>query len=196
MCLLSQINTYYRKHNADRIVQGDILREVKFADWDWDTKKGNIEIYEKVLPYIVIITQDCDLDQDFKYRTTTTKNNDKLLQSILVCPAYGWEDFIKGDHLIDFNLKMETINSSNQRNLIKHQQVLRYHYLETDSENQMPALVIDFKHYYTLPVEFLRYIYKKHYVSPMNELFRESLSQRFSFYLSRIGLPEIRKMSE
>jgi hypothetical protein len=194
MCLLSQINTYYRKHNADRIVQGDILREVRFTDWDWDIKKGNIEIYEKVLPYIVIITQDCDLDQDFKYRTTTTKNNDKLLQSILVCPAYGWEDFIKGDHLRDLDLKMETINS-NQRNLIKHQQVPRYHYLETDSENQMPALVIDFKHYYTLPVEFLRYIYKKHYVSTMNELFRESLSQRFSFYLSRIGLPEIRKIS-
>jgi hypothetical protein len=195
MCLLSQINTYYRKHNAGRIVQGDILREVKFTDWDWDIKNSNIEIYEKVLPYLVIITQDCDLDQDFKYRTTTTKNNDKLLQSILVCPAYGWEDFIKGDHLIDFDLKMESINS-NQRNLIKHQQVPRYHYLETDSENQTPALVIDFKHYYTLPVEFLRYIYKKHYVSSMNELFRESLSQRFSFYLSRIGLPEIRKISE
>lgn len=192
MCLLSQINSYYRKHNADRIVQGDILKEVKFTDWDWNAKKNNIEIYEKNLPYIIILTQDCDLEQDFRYRTTIMKNNDKLLQSILVCPAYGWQDFIQGDHLKDFKLKMERINS-NQRNLIKNQQVPRYHYLEIDSENQTPALVIDFKHYYTLPVEFLRYIYKKHYVSSMNELFRESLSQRFSYYLSRIGLPEIKK---
>lgn len=136
MCLLSQINSYYRKHNADRIVQGDILKEVKFTDWDWNAKKNNIEIYKKNLPYIIILTQDCDLEQDFRYRTTIMKNNDKLLQSILVCPAYGWQDFIQGDHLKDFKLKMEIINS-NQRNLIKNQQVPRYHYLEIDSENQL-----------------------------------------------------------
>ena len=193
MCLLSQIKTYYRKHNADRIVQGDILREVKFSDWDWDTEKNNVIIYEKNLPYVVILTQDCDLEQDFKYRTTTVKNNDKILQSILVCPAYGWEDFTKGDHLKDFELKMEVI-TSDKKKLIRTQQVPRFHYLEEDSESQTPALVIDFKHYYTLPVEFLRHIYIKHYVSSMNELFRESLSQRFSFYLSRIGLPEIKKV--
>ncbi|NPV61890.1 MAG: hypothetical protein HPY61_04545 [Methanotrichaceae archaeon] len=173
-------------------MQGDVLREVKFSDWDWDTEKNEVIIYEKKLPYIVVLTQDCDLEQDFKCRTTAEKNDDKILQAILVCPAYGWEDFIKGDHLKDFNLKMESINS-NKRNLIKTQQVARFHYLEEDPESQIPSLVIDFKHYYTLPVEFLCYIYKRHYVTSMNELFRESLSQRFSFYLSRIGLPEIKR---
>jgi hypothetical protein len=70
-------------------MQGDILRDVKFSDWDWDAKKKDIIIYEKELPYIVILTQDCDLEWDSKYRTTTQKNDDKKLQSILVCPAYG-----------------------------------------------------------------------------------------------------------
>lgn len=194
MCVLSKINNYYRKYNAERIIQGDILREVKFRDWDWDTRKNDVIIYEKKLPYLAILTQDCDLEQDNKNRiTTSARNQDKFLQSILVCPAYGWEDFIRGDHLADYSLKMEMISSSDQKKKIKKQQVPRYHYLEEDLENQIPPLVIDFKHYYTLPVEFLRHIYKEHYAYSMEELFRESLSQRFSFYLSRIGLPEIIK---
>lgn len=140
------------------------------------------------------MTQDCDLEQDFRYRTTAVKNQDKILQSILVCPAYGWEDFIKGDHLQDYKLKMETISGSDQKKKIKQQQVPRYHYLDEDLEKQIAPLVIDFKHYYTLPVEFLMHIYKEHYAYSIEELFRESLNQRFSFYLSRIGLPEIRRV--
>jgi hypothetical protein len=195
MCVLSRISNYYRKYDAERIVQGDILRAVKFRDWDWDTKKNDIIIYEKKLPYITILTQDCDLEQDYRYRTTEVKNQDKFLQPILVCPAYGWEDFIKGDHLVDYKLKMEIISSSDQKKKIKQQQIPRYHYLEEDLENQISPLVIDFKHYYTFPVEFLRHIYKEHYAYSMEELFREALSQRFSFYLSRIGLPEINRVA-
>jgi hypothetical protein len=192
MCILSQIKSYYRKYDADRIVQGDVLNEVKFLDWDWDTEKDKVVTYEKKLPYIVILTQDCDLEQDSKYRTTAAKNNDKILQSVLVSPAYGWEEFIKGDHLQDYNLKMEKISGSDQKKKIRQQQVPRFHYLEEDKANQIPPLVIDFKHYYTLPMEFLRHIYKEHYAYSLEELFREALSQRISFYLSRIGLPEIR----
>jgi len=120
MCVLSRINNYYRKYDSERIIQGDILREVKFRDWDWDTNKSDIIIYEKKLPYLAILTQDCDLEQDNNNRTTTVaRNQDKFLQSILVCPAYGWEDFIKGDHLADYGLRMEAISSSDQKNKIK-----------------------------------------------------------------------------
>lgn len=71
MCVLSKINNYYRKYNAERIIQGDILREVKFRDWEWDTRKNDVIIYEKKLPYLAILTQDCDLEQDNKNRITT-----------------------------------------------------------------------------------------------------------------------------
>ena len=37
-------------------------------------------------------------------------------------------------------------------------------------------------------------ILKKHYIGSMKELYREDLSQRFAYYLSRIGLPEIEKI--
>ena len=144
MCILSRINAYYRKYDADRIVQGDILSEVKFRDWDWDTKKDNVIIYKKELPYIVILSQDCDLEWDFKYRTTAQKNDDKKLQSILVCPAYRWQEFIDGVHLKAYDLKMENISSTDQKKKIKQQQVPRFHYLAEDSDKQISPLVVDY----------------------------------------------------
>lgn len=56
---------------------------------------------------------------------------------------------------------------------------------------QLPELVIDFKHYYAIPRDTLFRMYPEHYLVTINQLFRESLSQRFSNYLSRIGLPEL-----
>jgi hypothetical protein len=36
-------------------------------------------------------------------------------------------------------------------------------------------------------------MHAEHYLATFNKLFRESLSQRFSNYLSRIGLPELKQ---
>ncbi len=188
MCKLSQINTYYRKHSFGRILQGDILRDVKF---NYAVQEDS-EIVEYYFPYIIVLSQDCDLQQDFNNRTdeSSDKNHDKYIQSILVCPAYLSDDLKKGEHLKRLGLTMERKNSK-QFSTITTNQNARYHYLERNPEYQVPHLVLDFKHYYTLPLEYLYGIYEKHYITSLNELFREALSQRFSFYLSRIGLPEI-----
>jgi len=188
MCKLSQINTYYRKHSFGRILQGDILRDVKF---NYAVQEDS-EIVEYYFPYIIVLSQDCDLQQDFNNRNdeSSDKNHDKYIQSILVCSAYLSDDLKKGEHLKRLDLTMERKNSK-QFSTITTNQNARYHYLEHNHEYQVPHLVLDFKHYYTLPLEYLYSIYEKHYIASLNELFREALSQRFSFYLSRIGLPEI-----
>ena len=193
MSTLSQIDSPYRKHSPERIVQGDILRDIIFLEWDLN--EGNPQkspVIDKNLPYIVILTQDCDLEQDFKNRRDKdAEKHDKFLQSILVCPAYISEQFKKGVHLEEFGLKMETFNSD-RYSVIKQNNNARYHFLEKSSrEYQIQELVLDFKHYYTIPVTVLNKIYKKHYVASLNELFREALSQRFSYYLDRIGLPDM-----
>lgn len=53
----------------------------------------------------------------------------------------------------------------------------------------IPELVIDFKHYYTIPTEEMYEAYKENYLASVEPLYREDLSQRFANYLSRIGLP-------
>jgi hypothetical protein len=192
VCKLSRIENYYRKHYAGRVVQGDILKDIMFIEWDIASSDPNdVSFVKNNLPYIVILSQDCDLDHDYKNRNDqNAEKQDAYLQSVLVCPAYLKEIFKAGDHLKGFDMRMETKGGDNYKKILKNLDH-RYHFLQGDQRFQIPDLIIDFKHYYTLPINFLYRIYDRQYVASLEELFRESLCQRFSFYLSRIGLPEI-----
>lgn len=193
MVKLSKIDGRYRRLDAGRILQGDILRDVDFVYTADDEKEVVIKYF---LPYMIILSQDCDLEQDFKNRNENdSQKHDAYLQSILVCPAYLSDHFREGDHLKEFELKMEYKNSQ-KFSAIKRNLDPRYHYLDQDPNLQVPNLIVDFKHYYTLPVDFLYKIYGAHYIASLNELFREAISQRFSFYFSRIGLPELDTVCE
>ena len=190
---LKEINSCYIKLAIKRINQGDILRNIDVIDWSY--ADDDIEIGKLTLPYAIVISQDCDLDKDFENRSKSDSDkHDKYLRTILICPAYIAADFKVGDHLKELELKMETWNSK-RFSLIKNQNNTRFHYLEQNQDLQVPELIVDFKHYYTIPTDTLIKIYNKHYLVTINPLFRECLSQRFSYYLSRIGLPEIKKMT-
>ena len=205
----SNVKSIYRHHNSLKIYQGDLLRDVNlivnYDDYDFDEFK---------MPYCIIMSQDCDLDNDFKSYETYIKLNskynlldldidtcskedknniismyDKLLPSILVCPVFLATNLREGIHLNNYNnYRMQKINSKNWNN-IKNNETPRYHYLKSDNNFQIPDLVIDFKRYYTLPTHYVYSIFKNSYVGSLNELYRERISQRFANYLSRIGLP-------
>ena len=67
----------------------------------------------------------------------------------------------------------------------------RYHFLEFDKNIRVVDSVVDFKHYFTVNTTTLQELKKDNFVCSISELYRESLSQRFANYLSRIGLPEV-----
>jgi len=193
----SKIDSIYIEHNGDRVYQGDILRDFEYQEWVFIEEK-KIKIQKRIVPYSLVLTQDCDLEWDFNNHKENEKvqdesdqeeiNQDKFLQSILVCPAYPAEKVRLGTHLEELNLTMVYLNGA-RWNLVKTNQNSRYHFLDNSSVMQIPDLVIDFKHYYSIPRNILYKEIKNHYIGSMNELFREGLSQRFAFYLSRIGLP-------
>jgi len=185
----SKIESRYVKRTVRRICQGDILRDIDVIDSYTKDAEGALEYDEITLPYIVVMTQDCDLDNDFKNRSETNpEKHDKYLRTVLVCPAYIGAKLKDGTHLDDLGLKMEKWDSKRFKQ-IREQNNTRYHFLDTDLKLQVPELVIDFKHYYAIPRDTLFRMYKDHYLVTINQLFREFLSQRFSNYLSRIGLP-------
>lgn len=187
---LSRIEKPYFKSEESRVVQGDILRDVTIVEWVRVIASGELEISERVLGYCTVLTQDCDLEQDFNNRSDLQlPNDDKYLQSILVCPAYIGQLFRAGDHLKDVNLRMQSFTNDPWRKLTSNN-LYRYHYLSALPELGIPDLVLDFKHYFTVPRDTL-YLARanKSYVGTISELFREDLSQRFAAYLSRIGLP-------
>lgn len=192
---LADVESVYVVEREDRFRQGDILRDITIVEWAAEVKEApadeRLQIMDRVLPYLVVMSQDCDLEQDHKNRSNLSSDtNDKFLQSILICPAYLEENFRAGTHLEDVGLKMQKINSDNLRR-IKRNQNYRYHYLPANRSLQVPDLFIDFKHYFTGPRDLIYDKYReKHYLATLEILFRENLSYRFAHYLSRIALPE------
>ncbi len=196
MCASSLIKTYYRKPTADRILQGDILRDVNFR-FEWvipdqtqeEEKYKAIEEYD--FPYSVVLSQDCDLQEDYMDRRDEgLSGHDSYIPSIIICPAFRALELKEGQHLEDFGYKMQYKNKHDFK-FIKKNREPRYHYLPKDTEYDIPHLILDFKQIYALPRAYLYRIYKHYYLASINELIREHLCQRFSFYFSRIGEPEI-----
>lgn len=213
----------YVKHDyLDRIYQGDIFQDLTVIDsWKYN-EDGEYDVTYVNIDYAVVMTQDCDLAGDYRNREEIqiteakkildTKNtltldkliktdkeeppkHDKYLPMILICPAYPSELLKMGTHLRD-QLKQNMENWSKQKNKfhdIKIQANPRFHYLKGDQDLQIADLIIDFKHYFTIPRDELYRVYNDAYLISLNQLFREFLSQRFVYYFSRIGLPDLPK---
>lgn len=99
--LLSKIDSKYTKHESERLHQGDIFRDLTVIE-SIDEINSELIVKEKRLQYAIVITQDCDLEQDYKNRRNENRdysNTDKFLPSILICPAYPAQSFRTGDHL-------------------------------------------------------------------------------------------------
>jgi hypothetical protein len=195
---LSQINARYRQKPIDRIMQGDIFEDVPVLRWELvDEEKITTKDPDR-LKFAIVLSQECDLDADFRnWRDAARKDHDKCLPSVLVCPAYPSEQFKLGEHL---GPEKPMLNWKKQGlfDQIKKNNHARFHFLEkaTQSDNEngiyVPSLVVDFKHYHALPIKAVYRLYDLgHYVGSINELFREELSHRFSFYLGRIGVPPL-----
>lgn len=200
---LSKIDSEYVRQSLDRFYQGNILRDIKVVEWAEEVyiedekesesrKSKSIEIRERIIPYSVILTQDCDLEHDYKNRNKLdSPDNDKYIYSILLCQAHLSERLRSGKHLEDYNIQMRKISSDEWKQL-KNNKLYRYHFLKALPDLQIPDLVIDFKHYLTIPRDVLySEEYKKCYLATISALYRENLSFRYAQYLSRIGLPDL-----
>ena len=182
-----------RKH-LRRISQGDVFRDVECIEYVAE-KRGILEVSKIILPLVVILTQDCDLEQDARYKDRKGKppsNHDKQLFSVLVAPLYNAEHVFLGQHLIDLGLTMAKINKrTTEGRMLMQNERPRYHYLDFPADVPIVASIADFKHYFSVSVAYLEKIRPKSFVCRLSELYREDLSQRFAAYLARIGLPEL-----
>jgi len=185
-----------QKTLSERVSQGDIYKNIEFIE-SITEEKGIIEINKIIFPYVIVLTQDCDLAQDFTFRLDNSKTQDKLILSVLVAPVYNAEHFFRGEHLSKLGCTMQEINiykkdkklTTDAKNLFQNK-TPRYHYLDFKKDLNMVASVIDFKHYFSLNLKCLYKIRKTNFVFKVSELYREDISQRFASFLSRIGLPD------
>jgi hypothetical protein len=177
--------------DARRVQQGDVFEDVDLVRYA-PLNSAQLEVAFVRFPWVVVLSQDCDLQQDFKTRwgRPTLANQDKYLLSVLVAPLYNASHVYLGTQLRELGLESQKIDSgkSTGSNLRKNQNP-RYHYMELPSGLGLPPLVVDFKHYFTADVGYLREKKPENWVCCVGPLFREDLAHRFSSFLSRIGLP-------
>ncbi len=174
--------------------QGDIYNDVNLIqDITYTlTIEGEKEyiVNEIRYNYAVVMSQECDLEQDYKNRIENKEDHDKYIPMILMAPAYLAESLRNGDHLQGYGQKMQRINSREWEKLKKNDNK-RYHYLKADINMNVPELVIDFKHFFTIYRDyFYSEIMNGAYLASLTILHREELSQRFCNFLSRIGIPD------
>ena len=181
------------KTSETRICQGDIFKDIEYIEYAIE-KDGVFEISKILFPYVIVLTQDCDLEQDFNCRnkanSSDKSDHDKQLISVLVAPLYNTEHVYEGTHLEKLSLNMQKIKKDRSPGkYLKNNQRERYHSLQFDNDASIPNSVIDFKHYFSVNIEALSIKKKTNFIGKVPALFRERISQRFSNFLSRIGLP-------
>lgn len=168
--------------------QGEILSTVVQTRLDLPTLNTPDEGYVRVRhPLAVILTQDCDLEQDFKARQGHVAA-DKQIPSLLFCEVATAED------LYGF------IKQTNKKlwDRIRINKDERYHFLQKVEpgddalEQGLPEMGIDFKRYFTIPTDEL---YRRVELSEaqrrciLQSPYLEHLSSRFAYYLGRVALP-------
>lgn len=198
---MAEVITKIYQDSGQAINQCDIFRNIEFIEYV-EEGEASIEISKIVFPLVIILTQACDLQQDFNSRKKIEEqqkngemneyNHDKFLISVIVAPIYNFEDFRAGNHLSQLGMNMEPKGSRKKslcKNIIQNENK-RYHYLNFGKEINIVESVIDFKHYFTVNVRYLRKIKQNNYVCSICSLHRELILQRFSNFINRIGLPE------
>ncbi len=185
-----------------RIYQGEFIKNVEYIE-DFNEKDGNIEVSVIEFPLVVVLTQECDSVQDYRNRIADIERRKETggkegvlrnpyLLSIMVAPVYLLQDITSGKHLEHLGIECRQLSSGDLRK-IKQNADARYHYMKVEVlAGQYVEYIIDFKQYFTVSVDkVLEHKQKKENIQfVLGDLFKESLSQRFSNYLSRIGLPE------
>lgn len=176
---------------GSRLKQGDIIRDVEFLE-SMSEEDGILELTKISFPFVIVLTQDCDLEQDHKSRTNEQTTQDKLLLSALVAPLYNAEHVFEGKHLSELQIASQRITKRRTPGKdLRHNNNPRYHYLEFSSKVPLVPLVIDFKHYFAARVTDLESARAQRLAYSVGPLFREAISQRFAAFLSRIGLPSV-----
>ena len=149
------VSIYSRSFGAEPLRQGEVLSAVLQRRQTLRSLlpevKPEIAVIEH--PYAILLSQDCDLEKDFKYRSETNAEqlddrSDKILPSVLLCEVLTVEELVasvpKGK-----DIWKRIIQNKDERYQVLEQVPLR----DDAVEKGLPALGIDFKRYFSIPTD-------------------------------------------
>ena len=165
--------------------QGEIISEYIQYQLNVDAmRQGIVELTPIPHPYVVVLSQDCDLEQDYARRANGASEN--LLASVLFCAAAPADDDFR--HGVGLN--------SNEWKKVRQNNDPRFHFIRAASAAVdavavgFPELVVDFKQYFAVPTVEAYYAIETarrrcRLVTP----YVEHLTHRFAAQLGRVALP-------
>ena len=192
---MATISKAFKCQQTDQICQGDIFQNVKYSYIDTEDDEG-VNIVEYEFPMAIIVSQACDVIAMDDIILQKGGKPSKFMPSILMCPHYDQSAAKSGQHIKDvfdhLSLKVENENTyqSDDLKVAKRDWHYRFHALtvETCSENVLENAIIDFKHYFTVPISYL-YRHKNDRILQLDDLFAEQITLKFATYLSRVAIP-------
>ncbi|HBE20471.1 MAG TPA: hypothetical protein DEG17_21140 [Cyanobacteria bacterium UBA11149] len=174
--------------------QGEILTDV--IQYNPVVSELSIEAEELsfqavIHPYAIVVTQDCDLDWDYRARQTINSQPSKLLNSIILCEIATAREVRE---IADKN-----VMNSGEWNLVKSQRHERFYFFERiplECELQqigLPELTADFKKVFginaaTLYRQIELGIAKRRAV--LSSPYLEHFSRRYYSFHGRVALPD------
>lgn len=181
--------------------QGEILTNVTQIIIDLKSISDELKSVTPIIhPIAIVVSQDCDLDWDFKAKLTVNQENknfnNKDLPNILICMAITAQELRDRDKDLPKDVTKE-INSTSW-NEIKKNKHERYYFLQQilKSEDKLrlglPELGIDFKRYFTVPSPEIYERIKLGEIQRRSKLktpYLEHFASRFYYFQSRIALP-------
>jgi hypothetical protein len=179
----------YELAAGNRLCQGEVVSGLIQIKQNVESigSDGAISIVESVHPFAIVLTQDCDLEQDARSRFEGGDGKSQLV-NVLFCEAIETST-LKGQVPSGKDIWKRIIQNKDER-----YQCLEALPADLDADAKgFSSLGCDFKRYFTLPVDE---VYKRLACGQLQRRarlttpYKEHLLSRFSFFLSRVPLPE------
>lgn len=185
----------FKSQLTDQICQGDIFQNVRYNYIDSEDDEG-VNVIEFEFPMAIIISQACDVIAMEDIVNNKSGKPAKFMPSILMCPIYDKSASKSGDHikeafsLLSLNIVEEPIYFKDDLKTADKDWHYRFHSLtiETGAEKVLENAIVDFKHYFTVPISYL-ISHKKDRLLHLDDLFAEQITLKFSTYLARVAIP-------
>ena len=180
----------------DDISQGAIYKNVKY-NYIESESDNDVKVIEYEFPLAVIVSQACDVISMEQLLISGTGKAIKFMPSVLMCPIYDKQTAKNGEHIQEaFNTFKTTIQkdvlfNSNEYKIAEKNWHYRYHPFKAsvNGKTVIEDTVIDFKHYFTVPMSYL-IINRKDRILQLEDLFAEQITLKFASYLTRVPIPE------
>lgn len=188
------MNTIAKAHNCKKevpVCQGDIYQSVIYS---YPTENEYIQFH---FPYAIVISQACDvIAMDSLFRKKGGKAT-KFMPSVLLCPLYNAEEIKEGEYVKDFfqglelEIEKDILFNSKERNVIQKNWHYRFYEfsVQAGTEEILPVVMVDFKHYFSLPISYL-IKNPQNRICCLDNLYAEQITLKFAAFLSRVAIPD------